>query len=148
MAMLRTSNSGFHPNQGIQLIFHFQLAYPFSARQPVGDRSERTLLIRWPTARDGPLPASLRPWLYSASGFQVAHALLRKGKAASGFEPLNRDFADPSLNHLGTPPNQPKLLTRTHYPSKVARVGLSIHVRGEKPGITGTFAKKSKKRCS
>ena len=27
-----------------------------------------------------------------------------KVEAASGFEPLNEDFADPSLNHLGTPP--------------------------------------------
>ncbi len=27
-----------------------------------------------------------------------------KMEAASGFEPLNRGFADPSLNHLGTPP--------------------------------------------
>lgn len=27
-----------------------------------------------------------------------------KKKAASGFEPLHRGFADLSLNHLGTPP--------------------------------------------
>ncbi len=26
-------------------------------------------------------------------------------EAASGFEPLNRGFADPSLSHLGTPPS-------------------------------------------
>ena len=26
-------------------------------------------------------------------------------KAASGFEPLNRGFADPRLNHLATPPH-------------------------------------------
>ena len=28
----------------------------------------------------------------------------QKVEAASGFEPLNRGFADPRLNHLATPP--------------------------------------------
>ena len=27
-------------------------------------------------------------------------------KAATGFEPVNGGFADLSLNHLGTPPNE------------------------------------------
>ncbi len=30
---------------------------------------------------------------------------LRLQKAASGFEPLHRGFADLSLSHLGTPPD-------------------------------------------
>ena len=30
--------------------------------------------------------------------------VMRKVEAASGFEPLDEGFADPSLNHLGTPP--------------------------------------------
>lgn len=38
-----------------------------------------------------------------------------KEKAASGFEPLHKGFADLSLNHLGTPP-WVRQLTHDYHP--------------------------------
>ena len=39
-------------------------------------------------------------------GLGIANDIKGKLEAASGFEPLHRGFADLSLNHLGTPPQQ------------------------------------------
>ena len=45
-----------------------------------------------------------------------------KLEATTGFEPVNRDFADPRLNHLATSPRQSKLvLPRSFSNSMVKR---------------------------
>jgi hypothetical protein len=58
----------------------------------------------------------------------VVCRLLRtvKGKAASGFEPLHRGFADLSLNHLGTPPGTLLRSTRAHGCKPCLGLGLGL----------------------
>ena len=42
--------------------------------------------------------------ILSATLYQLTYRPEKKLEATSGFEPLNRGFADPCLNHLATSP--------------------------------------------